>query len=117
MEITTDEVRQQRASARLFADGHLPNLSLTEPPRGSYLSTVLSQGGALRAYPELLTAEPRRGSLMTDSFRNFHRPNLPEVRTLSIVLSQGGALRAYPELLTAEPRRGSLLTDFFRIFY
>ena len=46
--------------ADFFSIFHRPNL-----PEVRTLIMILSQGGALRAYPELLTAEPRRGSLMT----------------------------------------------------
>ena len=66
MEITTDEVRQQRASAMVFIGGMSSETYRPNLPEVRYWRMFLSQGGALRAYPELLTAEPRRGSRMSE---------------------------------------------------
>ena len=66
-----------------FRNIHRPNL-----PEVRTLIMIPSQGGTLRAYPELLTAEPRRGSLPTYFFRIFHSPNLPEVLTMRLLLKK-----------------------------
>ena len=70
----------------------------------------LSQGGALRAYPELLTTESLRLPLMVELL--LYQGQTAPHRGASwegAILSPHGALRAYTVLLTAEPRRGSLM--------